>query len=67
MKLAAEKDIAAKIAAAKAKLVVVETRPNPVAALGAAALAATAAVLMAGVVIIGPGVHFNDPTMTISR
>lgn len=67
MKLAAEKDIAAKIAAAKAKLDVVETRPNPVAALGAAALAATAAVLMAGVVIIGPGVQFNDPTMTISR
>lgn len=67
MKLAAEKDIAAKIAAAKAKLVVVEPTPNPVAALGAAALAATAAVLMAGVVIIGPGVQFNDPAMTISR
>lgn len=67
MKLAAEKDIAAKIAAAKAKLVVVETRPNPIAALGAAALAATAAVLMAGVVIVGPGVQFNDPVMTISR
>ncbi|WP_292079280.1 MULTISPECIES: peptidoglycan-binding protein [Brevundimonas] len=67
MKLAAEKDIAAKIAAAKAKLVVVETKPNPVAALGAAALAATAAVLMAGVVVIGPGVQFNDPVMTISR
>ena len=67
MKLAAEKDIAAKIAAAKAKLVVVETKPNPVAALGAAALAATAAVLIAGVVIIGPGVQFNDPVMTISR
>ena len=67
MKLAAEKDIAAKIAAAKAKLVVVETKRNPVAALGAAALAATAAVLMAGVVIIGPSVQFNDPAMTISR
>ena len=67
MKLAAEQDIAAKIAAAKAKLVVVETKPNPVAALNAAALAATAAVLMAGVVIIGPGVQFNDPVMTISR
>nr|WP_217431602.1 peptidoglycan-binding protein [Brevundimonas vesicularis] len=48
-------------------MVVVETKPNPVAALGAAALAATAAVLMAGVVIIGPGVQFNDPVMTISR
>ena len=67
MKLAAEQDITAKIAAAKAKLVVVETKPNPFAALGAATLAATAAVLMAGVVIIGPGVQFNDPAMTISR
>ncbi|WP_245159497.1 peptidoglycan-binding protein [Brevundimonas intermedia] len=67
MKLATEKDIAAKIAAAKAKLVVVETKPNPVAALGAAAFAATAAVLMAGVVIVGPGVQFDDPTMTVTR
>lgn len=67
MKLAAEQDIAAKIAAAKAKLVVVETKPNPVAALGAAALAATAAVLMAGVVIIEPGVQSNDPAMMVSR
>lgn len=67
MKLAAEKDIAAKIAAAKAKLVAVETKPSPVAALGAAAFAATAAVLMAGVVIVGPGVRFDDPTMTVTR
>ncbi|TFW11263.1 peptidoglycan-binding protein [Brevundimonas intermedia] len=59
--------MAAKIAAAKAKLVVVETKPNPVAALGAAAFAATAAVLMAGVVIVGPGVQFDDPTMTVTR
>jgi len=44
VKLSAEKDIADKIAAAKAKLVVVEPKPiNPYAALGAAALAATAA------------------------
>ena len=67
MKLAAEKDIAAKIAAAKAKLVVVETKPNPVAALGAAAVAATAAVLMAGVVSVGPGVHVDEPPMTVSQ
>ncbi|WP_420479293.1 peptidoglycan-binding protein [Brevundimonas sp. FT23028] len=33
---------------------------SPWAALGAAALAATAAVLMAGVVILGPGVRFQD-------
>ena len=67
MKLAAEKDIADKIAAAKAKLIVVEAPPSPFAALGAAAFAATAAVLMAGVVIVGPGVHFDDPTMTVTR
>lgn len=67
MKLAAEKEIAAKIAAAKAKLLVVETQPSPLAALGAAALAATAAVVMAGVVIVGPGVHFDDPTMSLTR
>jgi len=32
-------------------------------ALGAAFIAATAAVLMAGVVILGPGVQFDDPTV----
>ena len=42
--------------------------PAPVAAspwgtLGAAFIAATAAVLMAGVVILGPGVQFDDPTV----
>lgn len=41
--------------------------PAPVAAspwgtLGAAFIAATAAVLMAGVVITGPGGRFDDPT-----
>jgi hypothetical protein len=65
VKLAAEKDIADKIAAAKAKLVVVEPQPiSPFAALGAAALAATAAVIMAGVVVIGPGVQFDEPAVT---
>lgn len=67
MKLTAEKDIAAKIAAAKARLVMVETRPSAAAALGAAALAAMAALLMAGVVIVGPGVQFEDPTTTLTR
>ncbi len=33
---------------------------SPWAALGAAALAATAAILMAGVMILGPGVRFQD-------
>lgn len=61
MKLAAEQDIADKIAAAKAKLVVAEPKPiSPYAALGAAALAATAAVVMAGVVVLGPGVRFDQ-------
>jgi hypothetical protein len=34
---------------------------SPWAALGAAALAATAAVLMAGVMVLGPGVRFEQP------
>ena len=36
---------------------------SPWGALGAAFVAATAAVLMAGVVILGPGVQFDDPTV----
>jgi hypothetical protein len=36
-------------------------RASPWAALGAAALAATAAVLMAGVMVLGPGVRFEEP------
>ena len=65
VKLSAEKDIADKIAAAKAKLVVVEPKPiSPYAALGAAALAAMAAVVMAGVVVLGPGVRFDEPPAT---
>ena len=65
VKLSAEKDIADTIAAAKAKLVVVEPKPiSPYAALGAAALAATAAVVMAGVVVLGPGVRFDEPPAT---
>jgi hypothetical protein len=35
--------------------------------LGAAALAATAAVLMAGVMVLGPGVHFDDPPSVASE
>ena len=36
---------------------------SPWGALGAAFIAAMAAVLMAGVVILGPGVQFDDPTV----
>ncbi|MBN9464225.1 MAG: peptidoglycan-binding protein [Brevundimonas sp.] len=56
--------MADKIAAAKARLVVVEPHASSLSALGAAALAATAAVLMACVMVIGPGVHFEDATST---
>jgi hypothetical protein len=38
---------------------VVDASPWPV--LGAAAMAATAAVLMAGVMVLGPGVRFEQP------
>lgn len=34
---------------------------SPWSALGAAALAATAAMLMAGVMVLGPGVRFQEP------
>ena len=68
VKLRAEKDIADKIAAAKAKLIEIDPLPpSPLVALGAAALAATAAVIMAGVVVIGPGVHLDDPAATYGR
>jgi hypothetical protein len=40
------------------------TRPNPYAALGAAALAAMAAVLMAGVMVLGPGVRFDETSVS---
>ena len=34
---------------------------SPWATLAAAALAATAAVTMAGIMVLGPGVRFDDP------
>ena len=37
------------------------TRSGAVSVLGAAALAASAAVLMAGVMVLGPGVRFDEP------
>ncbi|WP_298742931.1 hypothetical protein [uncultured Brevundimonas sp.] len=36
-------------------------RASPWAALAAAGLAATAAMLMAGVMVLGPGVRFDEP------
>jgi len=47
----------------QARTLLVETEeglPNPLGALGAAALAATAALLMAGVMILGPGFAMED-------
>ena len=38
-----------------------ERRASPWAALVAAMLAATAATLMAGVMVLGPGVRFEEP------
>ena len=37
-----------------------QTVGNPLGALGAAALAATAAVAMAGVIVLGPGMALSD-------
>jgi hypothetical protein len=36
-------------------------RASPWATLAAAALAATAAVMMAGIMVLGPGVRFDEP------
>jgi len=49
------------IQAAREALSVAEPRPGVLGTLGAAALAATAAVLLAGVMILGPGVAIDDP------
>ena len=38
-------------------------RSNPWGTLAAAGLAATAAVLMAGVMVLGPGVRFEEPPL----
>ena len=39
-------------------------RSSPYATLGAAAMAAAAAVLMAGVMVLGPGVRFDETVAT---
>jgi len=50
---------------ARQVLVEVEPKPNALSVLGAAALAATAAVLLAGVMILGPGVTIDDQPVPI--
>lgn len=52
------------IARARVLLTPVAVKANPYATLGAAALAAMAAVLMAGVVVLGPGVHFDETVVS---
>ncbi|MDP3406569.1 MAG: peptidoglycan-binding protein [Brevundimonas sp.] len=49
------------IKAAREHLKVAEAPSGVMGTLGAAALAATAAVLLAGVMILGPGVAIEDP------
>ena len=51
----------------KARTLLVPAQPSrssPYATLGAAALAAMAAVLMAGVMVLGPGVRFDEPAIS---
>ncbi len=55
-------DALSRIAAARTLLESRPGKPSAAAALGAAAFAATAAVLMAGVVV-GPGVRFEAPAV----
>ncbi|MGZ9113154.1 MAG: peptidoglycan-binding protein [Brevundimonas sp.] len=52
------------IARARTLLTPTPTSANPYATLGAAALAATAAVLMAGVLVLGPGVRFDETAVS---
>ncbi|HVL43164.1 MAG TPA: peptidoglycan-binding protein [Brevundimonas sp.] len=52
------------IARARVLLTPVADKANPYAVLGAAAMAAMAAVLMAGVMVLGPGVRFDEPVVS---
>jgi len=51
---------------AREALVEVERKPNVMATLGAATLAAMAAVLLAGVMILGPGVAIEDRPVAVT-
>ena len=51
------------INAARVVLTVAKARPSIMATLGAATLAATAAVLLAGVMVLGPGSALEDPAV----
>ena len=56
----------AQIEQARDMLVQGQPSPNVMATLGAAALAATAAVLLAGVMILGPGVAIDDQPVPVT-
>ena len=56
-------DPAQTLARARALLTPEPVRESALPALGAAALAAVAALMMAGVVVLGPGVTFDDPAI----
>ena len=53
------------ITKARTLLTVPAQRSSPYATLGAAAIAARAAVLMAGVMVLGPGVRFDEPVISV--
>lgn len=55
-------EINRRIDSARALLTEPPRRDNPWAILSAAALAAGMAVMLAGVVVLGPGVRFVEPT-----
>jgi len=59
-------ETAARIQQARALLTPPEERASALKALGAAALAATAAVLMAGVMVLGPGIALEEPAFAAS-
>ncbi|MEQ7155265.1 peptidoglycan-binding protein [Brevundimonas aurifodinae] len=55
-------DALVQIEAARGHLGTPTRKSSALALLGAAALAATATVLLAGVIVLGPGVVIEDPT-----
>lgn len=59
-------EVQSRIDAARASLVLTEKRPGPWSLLGATAMAATAAVLLAGVMVLGPGVALSDAPPAIA-
>ncbi len=55
-------DAMTQIQAARGVLVAPARKDGAIGLLGATALAATAAVLLAGVMVLGPGVVIEDPS-----